>query len=136
MPMQLHDIPGPHDSFVTVPAIGSGESSLSYPIFVAPWATKVTAIKIAFGSTMVGDDTNRFDFVIYNRGTDGTGTTAWGSLVLAAGTTATAYVPQTIWSSAQGTALSEGSVLDLYYNKQSSGFDVSRAVVQVTFIGA
>lgn len=136
MPMRLHDIPGPHTASVTLPAVGSSSAAFSFPIFVAPWDAKVTSVKIAFGSTMVGDASNRFDFTVYNRGTDGTGTTAWGSLVLGSGTSATAFVPQSVFSLAAGTALSEGEVLDLYYAKQGNGFDVARAVVQVTFIGA
>jgi len=136
MPMRVHDIPGPHDAYVTVPAVGSGVSSFSYPIFVAPWSAKVTLIEAAFGSAMVGDDSNRFDFVIYNRGTDGSGTAEWSTLSLESGDSADAYVPTTIFSLATGSAIEEGAVLDLYYDKQGNGFDVSRAVIHITFMGA
>lgn len=133
MPMRQHDIPGPHDSFVVLPAMASAESTTEFPIFVAPWDCSVTSVKLTFGSAVVGDDTNRFNFNLINKDDDGTGTTELANLDLAAGTTVDAFVEETLLSTA--TDLTAGQILDLEYEKVSSGFDVEPVVVRVTFIG-
>jgi hypothetical protein len=134
MPMSLHDIPGPH-TFQTGPieAVGSGGATSEFPVFIAPFDCVVTNVELTFGSAVVGDATNRFNFNLLNRGDDGAGTAEIANLDLGAGTVVAAYVPYTLL--ATDTEVDADEVLTLQYEKVSGGFNVSPCTVRITFLG-
>jgi hypothetical protein len=131
--MQLHDIPGMHESLVFIPAVGSGESTTEFPLFVAPFDATIKTVQLSFGSAAVGDATNRFNFNLIYKGT-GSGSAEIANLDLAAGTTATAFAPYSLFSGTQD--ISESEVVSLQYEKVSGGFNVAPVVVRVRFVGA
>ncbi len=73
--MQTQELHGPHMAQATVPAVGSGDATIVYPIFVAPFACRVKAIHGVPQGACAGHATNTRNLNVLNKGTDGTGTT-------------------------------------------------------------
>ena len=67
----------------TVPAVAAGTATIVYPIFVSDRYVKIKSVSFVPQAAVTGDNTNRKNLNLHNRGTDGTGTTELANIDLA-----------------------------------------------------
>jgi len=71
--LSLHDIPGTHKTQVVIPKLAD-KTEGEWVVFEAPFTCKVDSVKLRAGETWAGvnSGTNYEQFVLNNRGVDGT----------------------------------------------------------------
>lgn len=136
MSARVHDIPGTHVAHVMLPAHAAATATENVPIFRAPFACKVMAVRVVPGATATGDDTNRTNYNLLNGGSAGTGTTELGNLDYATGTDAAVGVTQNVYSSSTGTTLAAGDVLKMQMEKVGTGVALGATLCVIEYQGA
>lgn len=110
----------------------SNDTTFEVPIFRAPTAVTVQAIKLVTGSDLVGADTNYLTLTVYNRGTAGAGTAQLVSKTMnAAAGTIENYTPTTL-GAVSNASLTAGQVLTIAKGTAGSGlsFPLSSVIVE------
>lgn len=100
-------------------------------LFTAPRACKITNVSVTPDVASTGDNTNTTNLNIINKGAAGAGTTEIGNLDLATGTDLVAYDEKAITITA--TALAEGDVVAIQFEKVGTGVLVGPCVAKVTW---
>lgn len=129
----LGNIPGKHSCEVVVPAHAAATATEQAPVFYAPFACKVTAVRVVAGAAVTGANTNTTHLNLHNRGTDGSGTTEIANYDLTSGNNLTAYDNYNLYAPASGLAVAAGGVLSLQHEKVGTGLDVPALCVVVEF---
>lgn len=116
-----------------VGAIAIDSDALIWPLFTAPNAVKITAIRLGTNTTMTKADTNYNTFTIKN-GTVSVATLANGPNS-AAGTTIAAGVMGTftVVTAAGANELAAGDLLTLTSVKTGNGLAVVAAVIEIDY---
>lgn len=109
----------------------AGTATAKWPLFVAPYALTVTAIKLTAQADISGADTNSFTSVIRNAGTAGSGTTSLASQAFTSGNDATALVPLSLTVSNADVAA--GDVLVYERTKVGTGLASPAFAVQIEY---
>lgn len=138
MVSRLHDVPGTHTAFVMVPAHAAATATEALPIFKAPFACKIKAVRVVPGTAATGDNTNRTNYNLLDGGSAGTGTTELGNLDYATGTDAAVGVTQDVYAPADPDdyeALAAGDVLKLQMEKVGTGVALGATLCVIEFIG-
>lgn len=138
MVARLHDVPGTHVAHVMLPAHAAATATEVLPIFRAPFACKVTAVRVTPGAAATGDNTNRTNYNLLNGGSAGTGTTEIGNLDYATGTDAAVGVTQSVYAPADpddGVALAAGDVLKMQIEKVASGLALGVTLCTIEYQG-
>jgi len=99
------------------------------PIFVAPCAARIRAVTITPDVASTGDNTNTTNLNVINAGAAGAGTTEIGNLDLVTGVNLVAFDEKNIPITA--TALAEGDVVNLQYEKVGTGVLVGPSLISV-----
>jgi hypothetical protein len=131
----LHEkhIPGNRVDRQIVPGEAAATDSSSTPVFVAPFDCTLVSVEVYFGAKVAGDDTNRFNLNLIDRGADGAGTVELGNYDLTAAK-GTVDDMKAISLYSTGTAtLSAGDVLDLQREKVGSGLIMPNTLVVTTY---
>lgn len=135
MATSIHDIPGTHVAYVLLPAHAAATATESIPIFRAPFACRVTAVRVTPGAAATGDNTNRTNVNLLNGGAAGTGTTELGNLDYATGTDAAVGVTQDVYASSTGTALAANDLLKIQFEKVGTGLLLGVALCTIEYRG-
>lgn len=138
MVTRLHDIPDTHVQHVMLPAHAAATATEALPIFRAPFACRVTAVRVVPGAAATGDNTNRTNYNLLNGGAAGTGTTELGNLDYATGTDAAVGVTQNVYAPADpanGTALAAGDTLKMQIEKVGTGVALGATLCVIEYRG-
>jgi len=132
----LGDMPGDQFVTATIPAQTTAGSAQKNPVFIAPFACVITAVKWIPAAAVTGANTNNFALGLINRGAAGAGTTAITTVkTYASGTDSVSGVPETftLSSTASDTYLAAGDQVDFARTVNASGLASPNGVVQITF---
>jgi len=137
MVSRVHDIPGTHMVSVMLPAHAAATATEAIPIFRAPFACKVKAVRVIPGAAAVGDDTNSTHYNLLNGGSVGTGTTEIGNLDYVTNTNAAVGVVQDVYVPAAGSeqALSAGDILKMQIEKIGTGLALGTTLCVIEYQG-
>lgn len=139
MVMSRHDIPGEHVVEVVIPKLATATEG-EWVVFRAPFACKVRTVRLNAGADWVGVNsaTNYERFILYNRGTDGTGTTVLGSVVGSpSGTPASAFVDTSLYAPSAYLSMAIGGLLSVKLGTVGAGTTAPpAATIFTTFEGA
>lgn len=108
-------------------AVAAGTATREDPIFVAPRACRVIQVSIVAQAASTGDNTNRKNLNILNKGSAGSGTTEVANLDLVTGTNLVAFDEKVIplnATFAAGVTLAAGDVLSLQTEQVGTGVAV------------
>jgi hypothetical protein len=122
-----------------LPAHAAATTTEAIPIFRAPFACKVTAVRVIPGAAATGDDTNRTNYNLLDGGSAGTGTTELGNLDYATGTDAAVGVTQNVYAPADpddGETLAAGDVLKMQIEKVGNGVALGATLCVIEYRGA
>lgn len=130
--MQLNEISGDIPVVLSVAGTAAG-TDVERPSLVLPWDAMVQSVAWVPGTDVTADDTNYATITLYNRGDDGTGTTAIASRVYSA-TDSSKDVAEdmTLATDDDDLALTAGDVLSVAIAKAGTGLAIPAGVVQVT----
>lgn len=116
MATSLHDIPGSHVDYVSVPQIASGAATNYVAAWAAPFDCKVTKIQFMCTDAVTGANTNTVHLNV-----DNASGTEVANLDLDSGTNLTAGVPSDFTISGTTISVSSGSSLRLEAEKVGTG---------------
>lgn len=117
----------------TIPAVAAGTATIVYPIFVADRDVRIKAVTFVPQAAVTGDNTNRKNLNLHNRGADGTGTTELANIDLATGTNLVALDETSLYAPASPLSISAGIVLAVQVEQVASGVALPQLHVQVTY---
>jgi hypothetical protein len=123
---RIYDVPGSHFRSGFVPAVAAAAVTETHPIFQAPVKCKGVKVHLLPRAGVTGDNTNRKNLNVKK------GPTEIGNLDLVTGVNLAALTRRTI--TLTQTALDEGGVLSLEYEKVGTGMDVPDLDVEVEFV--
>ena len=129
----LGNIPGKHSCETVVPSHAAATATEDTAIFYAPFACKVTAVRLVPGAAVTGANTNTTHLNLINRGADGSGTTELANYDLTSGNDLTAYDNKNLYTPASGLAVVAGGVLTLQEEKVGTGLLVPSLLAIVEF---
>lgn len=136
----LGDIQGEHSARAHLSSVAAGDATEEQAIFRAPFRCFVKRVSIIPNAAVTGDDTDRKNLNVRNKGSDGSGTTELGALDLDTGTDLVAFDAKDIVSglseSSTGAAMAEGDVLGLQVEKVGTGVIVPESMIEVIFVPA
>ncbi len=92
----------------------------SHVLYVTPYRMRLNAVRVIARAAVTGDDTDRKNFNIINRGVDGSGSAELAALDLATGVDLVAFDQKTI-ASGLSVDLPTGTVIAVEYEKIGSG---------------
>lgn len=119
---QLGDIPGAKFyATAYAPQHAAATATEVVPIFVAGENCRVRKVSFLPNAAVTGDDTNRTNLNMQNRGASGAGTTEIGNLDLATGVDLVATDEKIVYQPATPLDLDAGHVLAVQYEKVASG---------------
>lgn len=121
---RFSDIPGPIPFIARIPSHAAATATEEWPVFRAPFACTLKKLDIVPQAAVTGDNTNRTNFNILNKGASGSGTTEVGNLDLALGTNLTAFDSTNLPLNAtyvSGVVLAEGDVVTIQHEKVGTG---------------
>lgn len=135
IPEQVRKQPG--TKILQVPFIAHAAATATEDIaeLVMPHAAKIVGAYIVPAAAVTGANTNYTSLILYDRGTDGTGTTALATLALTSGNDLVAKA-KNIMSEALTTTVVAGQVLGLSAAKSGTGLDVPAGTLVVAYVGA
>jgi len=135
MVVSIHDIPGTHKDGADFPATtaGSGQGAV---VFVAPFKCRLTAVKLVPEAAHTGAATNYAILTLYNRGTDGSGTTALQTTNYTSGVDLAANKENSFYAPSSPPTLDEGTVLELVKSDAGTGAATPRMRVVIEYQGA
>lgn len=129
------DIPGTHTYQSYLAAIAQYDADADHVIFRAPAA--VTLVKVTYcpsADVAMNTDSSGFSTIkVLNRGTDGLGTTQYGTDVSYSLTSESKDVVRDYYSSSSGASLANGDVIVLRNTKTGLGTAIAEGVVRVQF---
>ena len=126
------NIPGPIPFVARIPAHLAATATEEWPVFRAPFACTLKKLDIVPQAAVTGDNTNRTNLNIVNKGNAGSGTTEVANLDLATGTNLTAFDSTNIplnTTYASGVTLAEGDVVTIQQEKIGTGVNVPECLV-------
>lgn len=129
----LGNIPGKHTCETVVPGHAAATATEDFPVFYAPFACRVTAVRIVPGAAVTGANTNTTHLNLINRAADGAGTTEIANRDLTSGNDLTAFDNYNLYAPATPLAVVAGGVLSLQYEKVGTGLLVPGLFVIVEF---
>ena len=122
----------------TIVAVASPAATLSYPIFTAPVAAKVTLVTVTPQAAATGNSTNTRHLNVVNKGATGAGTTEIGALDLDTGVNLVAFDESNAAFNATyltpGVNLAEGDVLALELEKIGTSIDLPQLSIRVEWV--
>ena len=134
--VHIHDIVCPHRSPFSIAPIAAATATQGNPIFAAPFTCKVRKVVYYFGATVTGQATHYFNLNLFNRGTDGSGTTELANRDYASGTNDTAFVAREVYAPATYLSVATGVVLDLQRELVGTGLAMPAVWGYVEYEGA
>jgi len=118
---RVADIPGAHvNAPVVCPAAAAG-TGISCVIFVAPFNCRIRKVTGIPAAAITGAATNNLVLTLYDRGKDGSGTTALASITFAAGTNWSADTENTLYAPTTKLSVDKGNVLEVVKTENGTG---------------
>lgn len=135
--MGLNRLSQENSDRVHVATIAAGTATREDPIFAAPAKCRVKAVTVTPQVASTGDNTNRKNLNVLNKGAAGAGTTELGNLDLVTGVNLVAFDESNISFNATyaaGADLNEGDVLTLQTELAGTGVAVGPFLVTVDWV--
>jgi len=132
MVISLHDVPGIHIVEAELPALAAGTGGAV--VLHIPFKAKVESCELLPEAALTGTDTNYAILTLYDRGTDGTGTTSLKSVNFVSGTDLAALKLNDFWKDARDAEA--GQVYELVKTEAGTGAATPRMKVILKFKGA
>lgn len=118
--------------FMHMAPVAAGSATQSHVIFVAPAAGTVTEVHITTRTAVTGDNTNRKNLNIINKGSDGSGSTEIANLDLVTSTDLVAF-DETAIGTGLSVSVSEGDVIVVEYELIGSGVAIDDSVYRIVW---
>lgn len=128
----LADVPGTHSRESQIDSVGAGDATEEQTIFVAPHKCVVEEVGITPDAAVTGNDTNRKNLNVIDKGSAGTGTTEIGNVDLGTGTNLVAKDRTTLLTGGS-TEMEKGDVLSLQIEQVGTGVAIPRSRVDVRY---
>jgi len=136
MSNKLEDLPGPHFSRAYVPGQATAGTADEWPVFRAPGAVKIRAVRWIPAAAVTGAATNNFALQAINRGTANGGSTGvTQTKTYASGTNSAANTPEalTLSATAADLNLASGEVLALARTINGTGLAMPDGQLEVEY---
>ncbi len=130
----IQDIPGEHTKSRVTELVLLGDATEEQVMFRAPFRCRVQSIEITPDADVTGDNTNRKNLNIINKGSDGNGVTEVASLNLIAGTDLNQADGTVIPLTAGEILLAEGDVLAVEIEQVGTGVTIPRSEWEVRYL--
>lgn len=129
----MGDIPGDHEQVQTTEEVLLGDATEEQTIFVAPFACVITGVAITADADAAGDNTNRKNLNVIDKGADGNGTTEIANLDLTLAVDLDANDERAIPLSVTTNVLAEGEALTLEIEQVGTGVTIPRSLVRTSY---
>lgn len=120
-----------------VPPILAGAATQEDPLFLAPVNCVLLAVSIVPQASVVGNDANRKNLNLVDKGGDGLGVTEFGNLDLVTGENLTAFdahaIAVTATAGSDGRVLHAGDVVTLQTELVNGGVAMPGLIVHMAF---
>jgi len=134
MVISLHDIPGEHLVEAELPALAAGSGGAV--VLHIPFKARVDSLELIPEAALTGANTNYAILTLYDRGTDGTGTTSLKAINFTAGVDLAANKLNDFWKPAKPRDADKGQVYELVKSDAGTGAATPRMKVILKFKGA
>ncbi len=127
------DIPGDKVETTQIELVLLGDATEEQVIFSAPYACRLKSVSITPDADVAGDNTNRKNLNVVNKGSDGNGVVELGNLDLTAGVDLDQADETTIVALTTFTELAKGDTLALQIEQVGTGVTIPRSKIKVTY---
>ena len=131
----VHDIPGTHVALVPLKGHAAATTTEVTVVWVAPFAAKVSAVRVIWNAAITGADSNTTHINVQNRGTAGTGTTELGAVDYVNGTDAALGATIDLYTPASPLAVAAGTKIAIQHEKVGNGLLIPDGLVIVEYEG-
>jgi len=125
----LQDVPGDFVALATIPVEATAGTARSTPVFRAPGAITITAVRWIPGAAVTGANTNNFALQVINKTATANVTTA---KTYASGTDSVAHTAESLTLST-GVSAAAGDVIALDRTVNGSGLASPAGALEITY---